>query len=183
MYRNRSSNQKSYAATQHNVFTTNNFENYDLYYDLYSLIFLISFACHSHVIRMRLCFTYTYAYPIRISFVWQSYVVVCHPYATRMYSSVIRMSPVCTRLSSVCHSYVLVCHPHVLVCHPYVTCMYSYVIRVSLVCTRTSFVCHSYVLVFHPYVTLLWFYYEPYQTVQLAILCQFSPLNDIHLKN
>ena len=151
MYRNRSSNQKSFVATQRNVFTTNNFENYDLYYDLYSLIFLISFACRSHVIRMRLYFTYTYAHPIRMSFVCQSYVLACHSYVTCMYSSVIRMSLICTRMSPVC--------------------------------TRVSPVCHLYVLLFHPHVTRLWFYYEPYQTAQLAILCQFLPLNDIHLKN
>ena len=139
MYRNRSSNQKSFVATQHNVFTTNNFENYDLYYDLYSLIFLISFACRSHVIRMRLYFTYTYAHPIRMSFVCQSYVLACHSYVTCMYSSVIRMSLICTRMSPVCHLYVLVCYP-------YVTRMYSYVIRMSFVCIPISSVCHSSVV-------------------------------------
>ena len=55
---------------------------------------------------------------------------VCHPYVTRMYSYVIRVSLVCTRMSPVCHSYVLVYHP-------YVTRMYSYVIRMSLVCGST----------------------------------------------
>ena len=62
----------------------------------------------------------------RMSSVYRSYVLVCHPYVTRMY--------LChtydTRMASVCHSYVLVCHP-------YVTRMYSYSIRVSLVCGFT----------------------------------------------
>ena len=64
---------------------------------------------------------------------------VCHLYAIRMYSYVIRVSLVCTRMSYVCHSYVLVCHP-------YVTRIHSYVIRMSLVFTRMSSVCHSYVI-------------------------------------
>ena len=38
------------------------------------------------------------------------HILVCHPYLTRMYSYVIRMSLVCTHISSVCHSYVLACH-------------------------------------------------------------------------
>ena len=95
----------------------------------------------------------------RMSSVCHSYVLVCLPYVTGMYSYFIRMSLVCTRMSSVCHSYVLVCHP-------YVTRMYSYVFRMSLVCTRMSSVCHSYthsyVLVCHPCVTRMWFYHEPW---------------------
>ena len=83
--------------------------------------FLMSFTCHSHVICMRLYFTYIYAYPIR-------------------------MSVVCNGMSSVCHSYVLVCHSYVLVCHPYVNSMYWYVINMSIVCTRMSSVCHSSVV-------------------------------------
>ena len=75
----------------------------------------------------------------RMSSVCHSYVFLCHPYVTRMYSYVTRMSLVCTCLSPVCHSYV---------------------IRMSLVCTRMSFVCHWYVLVCHSYVTRLWFYHE-----------------------
>ena len=89
----------------------------------------MSFVCHSyysHVIRMSLVCT-------RMSFVCHLYVLVCDPYATRMYSHVIRMS---------------------LVCHPYVTRMYSYVIRMSLVCTRMSFVCHSYVVL--PWTSIKW---------------------------
>ena len=38
----------------------------------------------------------------RMSSVYHSYVIVCHPYVTRMYS-----------MSSVCHSYALICHPYV----------------------------------------------------------------------
>ena len=49
----------------------------------------------------------------RMSSVCHSYVLVCHPCVTRMYSYVIRMSLVCTRMSSVCYSYVLVCYPYV----------------------------------------------------------------------
>ena len=67
-----------------NVFTTNNFENYDLKAPnpLYGLTVLMSFPCHLYVICMRSYFIY-------------------------MYSYVIRMSLVCTRMSSVCHSYVI----------------------------------------------------------------------------
>ena len=75
---------------------------------------VMSLECHSHV----------------ISFVCQSYVLVCHLHVTRMYSYVNRISLICTRMSSVCHS-------HRLVCHPYVTRMYSYVIRMSLICGFT----------------------------------------------
>ena len=55
----------------------------------------------------------------RISSVCHSRLLVFHPYVTRMYSCVIRMSLVCTRMSSLCHMYVLVCHP-------YVICMWFY---------------------------------------------------------
>ena len=92
----------------------------------------MSFAWHSHAICMSLVC-------IRMLFAGHSYVIVCHPYITRMYSYVICMPLVCTRMSSVCHSYVLVCHL-------YATRMHSHVIRMSLVCTRMSFVCHSYVV-------------------------------------
>ena len=63
-----------------------------------------------------------------------SYILVCHPYVTRMYSCVIPMSLACTIMSSLYHSYVLVCHP-------YVTRMYLHVIRMSLVGIRMSLVC------------------------------------------
>ena len=80
------------------LFATNNFENSSLKAPnpLYGLIFIMSFACHSHVICMRSCFIYMYSYAIRMS-------LVC----TRMYSYVILMPLVCTRVSSVRHSYVL----------------------------------------------------------------------------
>ena len=127
-------------------FTTNNFENFDLKTPnlLYSLIFLMSFACHSDVICMRSYFTYIYSYAIRMS-------LVCIP-----------MSLACTRTSSVCHSYVLICHP-------YVTRMYSYVIRMSLVCTRMSSVCHLYVLVRHAYVTRMYSY-----VIRMSLVCGFT---------
>ena len=90
----------------------------------------------------------------RMSFLCQSFVIVCHLYVTGI-----------TCMSSACQSYVLVCYP-------YVTRMNSYVIRMSLVCTqyvihmplvytRMPFVYHSYVLVCYPYVTRMWFYHEP----------------------
>ena len=111
-----------------------------------------------------------FSYAIRISFICQSYVLVCNG-----------MSLVHTRMSSVCHSYVLVCHPYVtrmywyvlcmssvchsyvFVCHLYVIRMYSYIIRMLLVCTRMTSVCHSYVLVCHPYVTRMLVYHEPFR--------------------
>ena len=110
-----------------NLFTTYNVEKYNLKVPnpLYSLIFLMSFACHS--------------YDIRMSFVCPSYVMVCHsyllvfhPYVTTMYSYVMHMLLVCTGMSSVCHYYVLVCHPSV-------TCMYWYVISMSLICAFTMY--------------------------------------------
>ena len=76
-----------------NVFTTNNFENYDLKAPnpLYGLTVLMSFPCHLYVICMRSYFIYMYS----MSSVCHSYVPVCHPYVTRMYSYAIRMSLVC----------------------------------------------------------------------------------------
>ena len=47
-----------------------------------------------------------------MSSVCDSYLLVCHPKVTCMYSYVIRMS--------------IVCHSYVLVCHPCVTCMWFY---------------------------------------------------------
>ena len=95
----------------------------------------MSFTYHSHVICMRLYFTYMYFYAIRLSVVYTRISSVCHFYILLCNG----MSSVCTRMSSVCHSYVLSCHP-------YATRMYSYVIRMSSVC-------HLYVLRCHPYVT------------------------------
>ena len=162
--------QKSVATAQRDVFTTNNFENYDLKAPdlLCGLIFLMSFACQSCVTRMCLYFIYMYMYGIhmslvctRMSSVYHSYVLVCDG-----------MSLVCTRMSSVYHSYVLVCdgmsfvcsgmssvfHSHLLVCYLYVTRMYSHVIRISLVCTCMSSVYHSYVLACYSYITRIYLY-------------------------
>ena len=136
---------KYFATAHNNVFTANNFENYDLKAQnpLYGLIFLMSFACHLDVICMRsylsLC--------TLMSPVCHSFVLVYHPYVPRMYSYTIHMSLVCTRVPSVCHSYVRVCHPYFYRMYPYVT--------------RMSSVCHSYVLVCHLYVTRMWLYNEP----------------------
>ena len=97
-----------------------------------NFIFL-SAACHPYVTPMSL--------------IYHSYVLVCHPFVTNIYSCIVRMALVCTCVSSVCHSYVLVCHPHI-------TRLYSYAIRMSLVCTRMSFVCHSYVVL--PWTSIKW---------------------------
>ena len=75
---------------------------------------------------------------------------VCHSYANRMYSFVIRIS-LCSRMSLVCHSYIFESHS-------YVTRMYSYVFRMSLVWTRMSFV---YVTRMYSYVSRMCFYHEP----------------------
>ena len=87
-----------------------------------------------------------------MSFVCNSYILVCHSYVTRMsllyHSYVIRRSHVCTYMSLLCHSYVLLCHSHV-------ARMYSHVTRMLLACTRMSLVCHSYVLLCHLYVTFM----------------------------
>ena len=184
MYGNQSSSQKSFATTQRNVFTTNNFENYGLKAPdpLYGLIFLMSYVSriYSYVICMSFVCT-------RLSSICHSYVLVCHPYVTRMHSYVIRMSLVCTPMSSICHSNVLACHSYVarmyaypirmpvvctrmsLVCTCLSSVCHSYVTRMLLVCTRMSFVCHLYVLVSHPYVTGLWFYHESLRTLNLHI--------------
>ena len=100
----------------------------------------------------------------RMSSVYHSYVLVCHPYLTGIYSYDIFMSLVCHPYVLVCHPYVLVCHPYVLVCHPYVT-------RMPSVCTCMSSICHSYVLVCtclssvslvcHPYVLACHLYLIP----------------------
>ena len=146
----------------------NNVKNYDLKPPdpLYSLIFLMLFACDSYAVRMSfVCQSYALVYPsytIRMSLVCTRILSVCHSYV----SYVTRVSLVCTRMSFVCHSYVLACHP-------YVTRMYLYVIRMSLVCTRMSSVCHSYVLVCHLYVTRMWFYHEPPWTLNFGF-CKYS---------
>ena len=110
------------------------------------------------------------SYAIRMSFKYQSYVLVCHSHVIRMSLVIACILSVCTRLSLVCHSYVLVCHPYVTRMHSYVALIslvctrissichsYDwYVIRMSLLCTPMSPVCRSYVLVCHPYVTRIY---------------------------
>ena len=113
--------------------------------------------------------TALHPYDTRMAFVYNSYLLVCYPYVTRMYSYVIRMPLVCTRMSLVCTRMSLVCHSYVLACHPYVTRMYSYVIRMPFVCTRMSSICHLYVLACHPYVTRTWFYHEPFYNPSISI--------------
>ena len=94
--------------------------------------YTVKYSCYSHVIRMSVVFT-------RLSLVYHSYVLVCHPYVIR--------------ISLLCHPYVICmcsCVIRVtrisLVCYPYVTRMYSYVIRMSLVSTRMSSLCQPYVV-------------------------------------
>ena len=139
------SNQKSFATAQTNVFTTTNFENYDLKVQnpLCSL-FLMSFACHSYAICMSVVCTC-------MSHVCQPYVTRMCSYLIYLYSYAILMSLACTRM------------------YPYVNRMYSYVIRMSLVCTRLSSVCHSYVLVCHPCVTRIYSY-----VILMSLLCGFT---------
>ena len=70
-----------------------------------------------------------------MSSICNSNLLVCHPYATRMF----------------------------FICHPFVTRTYSYVIGMLFVCIRMSSICHSYILVCHLYVTRMWFYHESFR--------------------
>ena len=83
----------------------------------------------------------------RMSFIYHSYVLVCHLHVPRIYQYVI-----------VCGLYVLVCHQYVIVCN-----------GMSLVCTRMSSVCHSYVLVCHCYVTRMYSHVIP-----MSLVCGFT---------
>ena len=82
-------------------------------------------------------------------FFFHSRIPVCHSYATRTYSHVIRMPLVCTRMPSACHLYVLVCHPYVTrmssVCHSYVVLPWTVVVNgvMSLVCSFTMSRCYN----------------------------------------
>ena len=100
-----------------------------------------------HVICMLLVY---HSYLIVCHFFVTRLSFVCHSYANRMYSFVIRIS-LCSRMSLVCHSYIFESHS-------YVTRMYSYVFRMSLVWTRMSFV---YVTRMYSYVSRMCFYHEP----------------------
>ena len=149
------SHKKLFATTRSNVFSKNNVENYDLKAPsrLYNLIFLMLFVFCFCVIRM--------SHVICMPFLWQSYILICHPqvirmysYATCIYSNVIQISLVCTRVSTVYHLFALTCYS-------YDIQMYLHVSRMPLVCTCMYLVvCHLYVvicisLVFslcHPYV-------------------------------
>ena len=68
----------------------------------------MSFACHLHVICMLFVCAYILPTYTHMPFACQLYVLARHPYVTRMYWYVIRMSLVCTCIPSVCHSYVLI---------------------------------------------------------------------------
>ena len=108
-------------------------------YRQFASLFLYFTYMHAYSICMSVVFT-------RMSSVCHSYVLLCHPYVTCIYSNAICMSTVCTRMSSVCHTYVRVSHSHILCMYSYVIRMsriYSYVIPMSLVCIRMSSVCHS----------------------------------------
>ena len=143
-----------------------------------------------------------HSYAIRMSFICQTYVIVCYLY-------VIQILLECIRISFVCYSYVLVYYLYVLVCHPYVTRMYSWCFismllvftRISSVChlyvlvchlyvTRMylyvicmSLVCHSYVLVCHPYVTRMWFYRDLYYMQMLPVNRHNTVLVQMELPN
>ena len=93
----------------------------------HSLCSHIPFACHSCVIHMPFVCTL-------MSFVYSSYILVCHSDVILMYLYIICMSHLCTRISVVCHSYILVYHW-------YVTGTYLYVINISLLYGRMSLVC------------------------------------------
>ena len=67
----------------------------------------------------------------RMSSLCHSYVFVCHPFVTRMYSYVILLLLVCICMTSFYYSYFLACHT-------YVTRVYLYLILLLLVCTRVS---------------------------------------------
>ena len=107
-----------------------------------------------------------------MTLVCQSYVVVCHPYVTRMWSG-------CNSYLLVCHQYVTrmssVCHPYVLVWHPYVNRMSSACTHISSVCTRMSPVCQ-------PYFTRLWFYHELCQNVSNEVFFTRAQISSEHSK-
>ena len=98
----------------------------------------------------------------------KQYVLVYHPYVTRMYSYVIRMYSYVIRMSLICAHVIrmsLACTRMSSVCHLYVTRIYSY----SLVCTCMSSVCHSYVLICHSYVIRMYSY-----VIRMSLVCSFT---------
>ena len=100
----------------------------------------------------------------RMSSLCHSYVFVCHPFVTRMYSYVILLLLVCICMTSFYYSYFLACHT-------YVTRVYLYLILLLLVCTRVS----SFVTL----ITYLLFYHEPAET-QNAFLEQQETSNQLY---
>ena len=101
-------------------------------------------VCHSYPTCMSSCLIYLYSYVIfmslaraRMSFVSHSHVLVCNGMSLTCsitwsvcHSYVLVYHPYVTRMSYVCLSYVLVCHT-------YVSYIYSYMIRMSHVCGFT----------------------------------------------
>ena len=72
----------------------------------------MSSVCHLYVIRFSLVCT-------RTSFVCHSFVLVHHPYVTRMNSYDTRMSLVCIHMSFVCHSSVVLPWTRCMVLYPW----------------------------------------------------------------
>ena len=82
-------------------------ENYQKALKKITLLFFRT-ACHSYVTRMSfvchiICVSVVFT---RMSSVCHLYILVCHPYVTRMYSYVIYMSLVCTLYVTRMYSYV-----------------------------------------------------------------------------
>ena len=142
---------------------------------LYAFYFM-SFVCDSYVI---LCHTFV----IHISSICDSYVLICHLYVTRMCLHLIRMSLVWTHIASACTWIPFLCHLYVHVFHLYVTSMCSCVIPMSLLSTRMLSVRHSYVLVSHLYVARMWLYYALNRTSVFLQTMLISSLNETFCEN
>ena len=69
---------------------------------------------------------------IRMSSFCYSYVLVCHPFVTRMYLYDILLLLVFSRMSYLCHSCVLISHPFVTRMYSCVILRYSYHLSVIL---------------------------------------------------
>ena len=74
--------------------------------------------------------TRMYSYDTSMSFVCDSYVLVCHPYVSCIYSYVIRTSLVYICMLFVSHSYILVCDLHITICTPMWSVCHSYVVAI-----------------------------------------------------
>ena len=137
-------NQKSFKTALSNVFITN-IENYDLKAPNAFHRFNI-FYYYGIVCHPYATCIYSYVIcRLLYAFVYTR-ISISHFYVTRMYSLVTAMSLLYPRMLSVRHSYVLIFNP-------YVTFMYSHIVCMSLVCIHMSSICHSYE-VYHKYKNL-----------------------------